>query len=117
MEKYRNGPEWQSVVARREIRRCGNLRYIELAVTQEPPVTRRGIHIRQDRQIHAIDFDLLFYERADNLIVATGERKRDFLQHSKLFCTRTLVSRRQGGEFCRIIRQAIAAPHHMEVGP
>src|SRR5262249_9001475 len=84
MEKYRNGPEWQSVVTRGEIRRCGNLGYIEFAVAQESPVTRRRIHLRQDRQIHAINLDLLIEERADDFIITTGERKRDFLQHSKL---------------------------------
>jgi hypothetical protein len=48
---------------------------------QEPPVPRGGIHVGEDGQLDAVGLDRAFLQRADDLIVATGQRNGEFFRH------------------------------------
>ena len=76
-------------------------------------MARGRIHVGEDGEIDAVDLHAARDQRAHDLVVAAGQR-----QASSFFAMRSpLVSRRDCRQFGGIVRQAVAAPDHVQVRP
>ena len=81
MQEYRQRGDRLPLVLGHHIGGGRGLGHVEVAVADEAPVAGRRVHLGQHREIDAVRLDLAFLQGADDLVVAAGERERNFLGH------------------------------------
>ena len=75
MQEHRQRRKRLLLVARHQVGRGRALRHVEIAVAQEAPVARGGIHLGEHGELDAVGLDGAFIKRADDLVIAAGERQ------------------------------------------
>ena len=83
MQEDGNGIERFVLILGDEISRARGFRHVEVLIVVEPPMPRRGIHIRQYSQVNTVGFDDAVYQRTGDGVIATGQGQGDILGHSR----------------------------------
>ena len=93
VQKDRDCSERQSLIARSQIAGAGHLRHVIFLLAQKSPMPRGRRHAGEDSQVDTVRLDLPVLQRANDLVVATGEREFDLMHREDLPLSWLLVVR------------------------